>query len=68
MVVIRMGIVNDLVKAGRPKTAKELSESCGGEEMLISTFFWYPRYKADQAADLAHSSTDAATRCLRCFP
>ena len=35
MVVIRMGIVTDLVKSREPKTAKELSISCGGDELLI---------------------------------
>ena len=35
MVMIRMGVVTDLVKSGRPKTAKELSVSCGGDEILI---------------------------------
>ena len=31
-----MGIVKDLATAGRPKTAKELSSSSGGDELLIS--------------------------------
>ena len=35
MVLIRMGIVTELVKFGEPKTAKELSISCGGDELLI---------------------------------
>lgn len=35
MVMIRMGIVTDLVQSGKPKTAKELSISCGGDELLI---------------------------------
>ena len=35
MVLIRMGIVTDLVQCGKPKTAKELSTSCGGDELLI---------------------------------
>lgn len=35
MVMIRMGIVTDLVKSREPKTAKELSVSCGGDELLI---------------------------------
>jgi len=35
MVMIRMGIVTDLVKSGKPKSAKELSISCGGDELLI---------------------------------
>ena len=35
MVMIRMGIVTDLVQCGEPKTAKELSISCGGDELLI---------------------------------
>ena len=35
MVVIRMGIVTDLVQSREPKTAKELSISCGGDELLI---------------------------------
>ena len=30
-----MGIVTDLVKSREPKTAKELSISCGGDELLI---------------------------------
>jgi hypothetical protein len=38
MVLIRMGVVTDLVKASRPKTAKELSESCGGDELLIGMY------------------------------
>lgn len=38
MVLIRMGVVTDLVKASRPKTAKELSESCGGDELLIGLY------------------------------
>ena len=35
MVMIRMGIVADLVKSHEPKTAKELSVSCDGDELLI---------------------------------
>ncbi|KIJ48665.1 hypothetical protein M422DRAFT_777827 [Sphaerobolus stellatus SS14] len=35
MVMMQMGVINDLVKGGKPKTAKELSTSCGGDEMLI---------------------------------
>lgn len=35
MVLIRMGVVTALVKAGKPKTAKELSELSGGDELLI---------------------------------
>ena len=35
MVMIRMGIVTDLVQSRKPKTAKELSISCGGDELLI---------------------------------
>ena len=35
MVMIRMGVFTDLVQSGEPKTAKELSMSCGGEELLI---------------------------------
>ena len=35
MVMIRMGIVTDLVQSGEPRTAKELSISCGGDELLI---------------------------------
>lgn len=35
MVMIRMGIVTNLVKSREPKTAKELSVSCGGDELLI---------------------------------
>jgi len=35
MVLIRMGVVKDLVAAGGPKTAKELVESCGGNEIVI---------------------------------
>lgn len=43
MVLIRMGVVTDLVKAGKPKTAQELSESCGGDELLIGTFRIKPK-------------------------
>lgn len=39
MVMIRMGVVQELVKAGKPKTAQELSVECGGEEMLIGAFY-----------------------------
>lgn len=35
MVMTQMGVVEDLVRAQRPKTARELCESCGGEELLI---------------------------------
>ena len=35
MVMIRMGVVTDLVQSGKSKTAKELSISCGGDELLI---------------------------------
>ena len=35
MVMIRMGIVTELVKSGEPTTAKELSISCGCDELLI---------------------------------
>lgn len=35
MLMIRMGFVTYLVKSGEPKTAKELSVSCGGDELLI---------------------------------
>lgn len=35
MVLIRCGVVTDLVAAGKPKTAKELAESTGAAEMLI---------------------------------
>jgi hypothetical protein len=30
-----MGVVHDLAAAGKPKTAAELSSSCGGDELLI---------------------------------
>lgn len=43
MVLIRMGVVTDLAKAGKPKTAQELSESCGGDELLIGTFQLIPK-------------------------
>ena len=36
MVLIKMGVVTTLVQAGKPQTAKELSVSCGADEMLIS--------------------------------
>ncbi|KAI9695844.1 MAG: hypothetical protein M1820_008399 [Bogoriella megaspora] len=36
MVLIRLGAVKKVVEMGKPVTAKELSISCGGEEMLIS--------------------------------
>lgn len=35
MVLIRMGVLQDLVAAGKPKTASELSASCGGDERVI---------------------------------
>ena len=35
MIVIRMGIVKHLVQSDQPKTAKELSISCDGDELLI---------------------------------
>jgi hypothetical protein len=35
MVLIRAGVLTDLVAAGKPKTAKELSDSTGAAEMLI---------------------------------
>jgi hypothetical protein len=35
MVLIRAGVVKDLVTAGKPKTAKELADSTGAAEMLI---------------------------------
>lgn len=35
MVVIRMGIVTELAQSDEAKTAKELSETCKGDEMLI---------------------------------
>jgi hypothetical protein len=38
MVLIRMGVVADLVEAGRLKTVKELLALCGGEELLIGKF------------------------------
>lgn len=35
MVLIRMGVVMEIVKADKPQTARQLSESCGGDELLI---------------------------------
>ncbi|KAL6721636.1 hypothetical protein ACLMJK_000740 [Lecanora helva] len=35
MVIIRMGVVTTLVESNQPKTAGELSELCGGDELLI---------------------------------
>ncbi|KAF2110945.1 hypothetical protein BDV96DRAFT_650549 [Lophiotrema nucula] len=35
MVAIRMGVLANLVKAGKPQTAKGLAASTGGDEMLI---------------------------------
>lgn len=35
MVLIRCGVVSDLVASGKPKTSKELSESTGASEKLI---------------------------------
>jgi hypothetical protein len=35
--LLQMGVVQDLSTAGEPKTAKELSLSCGGDELLIGT-------------------------------
>lgn len=39
MVLIRMGVVTHLVKAGVPKSAKELANSCGGSDLLIGKSF-----------------------------
>ena len=36
MVLIRLGVVKKVVEMATPVTAKELSASCGGEEMLIN--------------------------------
>lgn len=35
MVLIRMGVVTDLVSAGKPKTAKELAAPSGGSDLLV---------------------------------
>ena len=35
MVLIKMGVVTYLAKAGEPKSANELADSCGGSELLI---------------------------------
>ena len=35
MVLIRLGVVKKVAQMAAPVTAKELSASCGGEEMLI---------------------------------
>lgn len=35
MVMIQLGVVHNLVQAGKPKTAKELAADCDGDEMLI---------------------------------
>jgi hypothetical protein len=39
MVLIRMGVVMEIVKADKPQTARQLSESCGGDELLIGKLF-----------------------------
>lgn len=35
MIIIRSGVLTDLVAAGKPKTAKELEQSTGAAEQLI---------------------------------
>ena len=70
MVMIRMGVVTELVTSGQPKTAKELFNSCSGDELLIGRTTPQTSYTSSLAllTRCTSSQNDETIGSFGCFP